>query len=149
MNHAVAKIADQEVAADVPKARCCNGQPPGRVQRGAAGGAADEGSVGVIGVDEAEARSGLLVLAGTLERVSDIQGSVDVLNVKGCVAGGQTGIGEVAGQAWVAGRSFHHVDGAGPEVRQVEIPQSAVSSVGEALVNICGQASLERLCVAA
>src|SRR5262249_28873395 len=112
----VAEVADQDLAAEAAKRKRRPGHAPGRVQRAAAGEAAQQVSVGVEDVDEAVPRArDVVVLSAVLFGVTHEQVTVDVRDAKRGVAWRQVGIEEAAvrgcrGKETVASRGAEDID---------------------------------------
>src|SRR5205085_12096740 len=93
---AIAKVADQELAAEPPKRERGAGDAPRGVERPAAGKPAQQMAVRIEHIDKAMAwPRHVVVFRSVLSRVAHEQVAIDVRDAKWRVAGGDSGIGEV------------------------------------------------------
>src|ERR1700736_256268 len=123
----VAEVADQQGAAECPEVFGCEGKPPRRVQLSVLNEPAQQVTVHVEDVDEAEPGSGLvIVLVRLLHRVSHVQPATQRLDVEWRETGGDSRIGEGAAQAHEIEVLVENLNRAEPEIGGVKVVRRAV-----------------------
>src|SRR5262249_43660819 len=110
-------------------------QSPGRVERAPGGEAPDQGTAGVVNVDEPAPRAGdCLGPAGALLGVGDEEQVVDVLNVEGGKAARQVRVLEGTGAHDRPEFLVEHIDRAVTEIGGIEEAVAGVGREGESRV---------------
>src|SRR6266487_2404109 len=118
---AVPEVSDEQVAAEEAEARRGHRNAPRRVQLAALRDADEQVPGGVVGVDEAEARTSRLVIrARGLPRVCDEDSRADRLDPERGVSGGETRIDESARRLHGPGR-VDHIDARVGEIGRIEL----------------------------
>src|SRR5664279_3875774 len=95
----------------------CQCQAPGRVQSAHRNQTLDEGAIRVEHVDEPASRTrDVIVLGGILHRIGHEQLATGSLNAKRSEAGGNAGVGEVAGESYLGEGRVKNINGPVVEV---------------------------------
>ncbi len=150
---AIARIANQQGAAEETEIRRRQGEPPRRIERALGSKAPYQIAGGVVDVDEAVPRAGDFIRpALVLHRVGDEEQVIDVLDVEGGKPGREVRVLEGTGTRDWLEVLVEHVDPALAEIGGVkEALAGGVGGEGESFVDrpggrvINGQQSVERI----